>query len=238
MRGTQALFTLLGTAALAAATPATALDLLNAGDSGFVNSAFFQQVPNQTTGTGVIEPFLRLQANGTEQGFNTSVNNVLDNKDGIWTHPLLVSDVPVVNLGGTNYFKVLLDINQTGANPLLSLDQLKIYRQATGNISTLGGLTNEIYNLDGAGDTFIRLNYDLNPGSGAGDMFAYIPVKGTGDYFYLYSQFGTLNGSNDGFEEWAKVGVSPPIPEPETYALMMAGLGVMGFVARRRKKAE
>ncbi|MEO6746456.1 MAG: FxDxF family PEP-CTERM protein, partial [Caldimonas sp.] len=27
-----------------------------------------------------------------------------------------------------------------------------------------------------------------------------------------------------------------PIPEPETYALMMAGLGVMGFVARRRRK--
>lgn len=27
-----------------------------------------------------------------------------------------------------------------------------------------------------------------------------------------------------------------PIPEPETYALLMAGLGLMGFVARRRKQ--
>ncbi len=26
-----------------------------------------------------------------------------------------------------------------------------------------------------------------------------------------------------------------PIPEPETYAMMLAGLGLMGFVARRRK---
>ncbi len=29
-----------------------------------------------------------------------------------------------------------------------------------------------------------------------------------------------------------------PIPEPETYAMMLAGLGLMGFVARRRKQKE
>jgi hypothetical protein len=29
--------------------------------------------------------------------------------------------------------------------------------------------------------------------------------------------------------------MTQPIPEPETYALMLAGLGVVGFVARRRK---
>jgi PEP-CTERM motif-containing protein len=236
MRVKQAIAALICTTALGGAIPASALDLVTAGSSGFVNGAFFQQVPDQSTGTGVIDPFLRIQANGTEQGFNTSVNGVLDNKDGIWTHPLLVSDVPIVNLGGTNYFQVLLDINQTSANPLLSLDQLKVYRQATGDIGSIAGLTNQIYSLDGAGDTFIRLNYNLNPGSGAGDMFAYIPVAGAGDYFYLYSQFGSVNATNDGFEEWATVGVAAPVPEPETYALMMAGLGIMGFVARRRKR--
>jgi probable HAF family extracellular repeat protein len=29
-----------------------------------------------------------------------------------------------------------------------------------------------------------------------------------------------------------------PVPEPETYALFMAGLGLMGFIARRRKNGQ
>jgi len=29
--------------------------------------------------------------------------------------------------------------------------------------------------------------------------------------------------------------VLSPIPEPETYAMLLAGLGLMGFIARRRK---
>ena len=32
--------------------------------------------------------------------------------------------------------------------------------------------------------------------------------------------------------------MTAPIPEPETYALMLAGLGVVGFVALRRRKAR
>lgn len=30
--------------------------------------------------------------------------------------------------------------------------------------------------------------------------------------------------------------VTPPVPEPETYAMFLAGLGLMGFMARRRKQ--
>jgi hypothetical protein len=33
------------------------------------------------------------------------------------------------------------------------------------------------------------------------------------------------------------VPVTAPVPEPQTYALMLAGLGVVGWVARRRKQA-
>jgi hypothetical protein len=32
------------------------------------------------------------------------------------------------------------------------------------------------------------------------------------------------------------IGISDAIPEPETYAMLLAGLGLMGFVARRRRQ--
>jgi hypothetical protein len=32
------------------------------------------------------------------------------------------------------------------------------------------------------------------------------------------------------------VSITTPVPEPEIYAMMAAGLGLMGFVARRRKQ--
>jgi hypothetical protein len=37
----------------------------------------------------------------------------------------------------------------------------------------------------------------------------------------------------DGFGSYV-----PPVPEPETYAMLLAGLGMMGWVARRKKSAK
>lgn len=35
---------------------------------------------------------------------------------------------------------------------------------------------------------------------------------------------------------WFYYQPTPPIPEPETYALMLSGLGVLGYIGRRRRK--
>jgi hypothetical protein len=49
------------------------------------------------------------------------------------------------------------------------------------------------------------------------------------------------NDSKESLTDWDDmvIGINiAPIPEPETYAMLLAGLGLMGFVARRRKKAS
>jgi len=48
--------------------------------------------------------------------------------------------------------------------------------------------------------------------------------------------FLPVNGTSCGISDTAATGVFAPIPEPETYALMLAGLGAIAFAARRRRR--
>lgn len=49
-----------------------------------------------------------------------------------------------------------------------------------------------------------------------------------------------FTSSENSFEvgRFTTTAISAPVPEPQTYALLLLGLGVMGFTARRRKKPE
>ena len=228
----------------ASSAQATIVDLIN-GDSGTINGAIFEYTPPPGTGSGVITPFLRVQADGTEQGYNTSnPSPPFDDKTGVFTRDITFADLMTteVTIGGVNYFKVLLDVNQSGNGnaTFISLDQLQFYTSPIGgqNTTTVSSLGTLRYTFS-PGDA-VYLDASRNPGSGAGDMFAFIPVSdfaGTAptDFVYLYCHFGTTYASNDGFEEWSLV--VNPIPEASAFfpivGLLAADFSTQ-FVRRRQ----
>ena len=59
---------------------------------------------------------------------------------------------------------------------------------------------------------------------------------GVGKFYFDVK--GLADGTKGGFYTLTSTVVAVPIPEPEIYAMMAAGLGLMGFVARRRQQRK
>lgn len=262
---------------LVATAPATGTEynLTTAGSSASDiysgSTVLFNQINPQATGTGLIDSFVQIGQPGgsltTTQAYNTTVNTVLNNgASDQFNHALSLSSVPTVTVGGIVYREFVLDINETGATPLLSVSDIQVFLTNTGNqtVTSTNGTgqlqlkdSKLIYRLDGAGDDSIKMDYSLNHGSGSGDMIMLIPnslfVAGY-NQVVLYSSFGKPISQDDGFEEWfvcvnkstgapqactgstTLAGTTSQVPEPSAMLLLGAGLLYLARVSRQRKK--
>jgi hypothetical protein len=228
---------------------------LSDGGQVTINNATFVTVDQQPTGSGAIHSFLRIGAanQGVVEGYNTDGRPLqFDEKESAtFTRSQKLSDLKIVTRNGTQYYQFLLDINQESKAPLLTLNELEIYLgnapdllsyspNRSGGGTGFGPNSSFVYDLDQGTDNAIDLNYNLNSGSGSGDLWAYIPkanfdaAKAGNDnnFVYLYSKFGIPNANNDGYEEWSGVeGPNNNVPEPSS---LLVCLIICGLVATRR----
>lgn len=132
--------------------------------AGVGGNAIFQ-VPTgpYSVGTGLIEPFLTIQQNTAESGFNTDqkVSSVKD-KDGKqldikrtgqtgsvgFTNSLRLGAIPVVSWNNALYREILLDFNQNAGEEHLSLDVIRLFM----GTSSVGDLADYYSNTPGGHD--------------------------------------------------------------------------------------
>jgi len=247
--------------ALPSATGETVYDLTAKGSTATVGDATFATTDTQPTGTGVIQSFVRIGSNqDLVQGYNTDGTPQLDTKGGAFTHSVLLSSL---QLQADGTYRFLLDINQIGTDHRYNLNEVQLWVStdpslinyqsvftsgSTNGTDNLGFGTSaaKVYDLDTGTNSGILLNYELNHGSGSGDMFMNVNASvfdGLDSnktwYVYLFSAFGNPNPNNDGFEEWAALlgPENPPmpfVPEPATMALALSGLVGFGLMRLRR----
>lgn len=177
---------------------------------------FFCDADIRPTGTGVFDPFLRVNRDGAHKngdstpdtyssGWNTDARpqdgvSPFNDFDHSWTSSLPLSDVSLQNTvptgswggGLIDYALFTVDINQQanqGSN-LLSLNQFILYNCPIDDYTSLAPCTSFLDIFGGTTD-FVNFNYLLHEGSGSGDIDVYVPNAGfAGPYIALLDGWG------------------------------------------------
>jgi len=177
-------------------------------------------------GTGVFQPFVRIQesgngnkaSNGVETGFNTDGRSgvgqaakELDNHDKggtNWNHSIKLSDIPIVTVcadgsgsgtGCKQYYEFLLDTNEQGndTNAGISLDEFKLFTAAAGDIVTYTGY-DDTKGFTNFQLTGADLRYDMDagPGGDASILMDYRNFSGSGNGVDLQALVPVENFAN------------------------------------------
>lgn len=136
--------------------------------------------------------------------------------------------VPVTSTNPvTGSFSDILNFDVAAPNNIVgtTLSNLPVsftFGNSTFDIYKITGLTASLYSGSDAQGSLLSTFV-----GGAG----YSGLMSIGQYSVKVS--GNATGSSGGMYSFTAVAV--PVPEPETYAMFLAGLGLMGLIVRRRK---
>lgn len=112
-----------------------------------------------------------------------------------------------------------------------------------------GSIVNNTMTLDFSGFTSEWNGVSFNTSPDAGTLTTAVSLIGNGVYFYTADWTHLISAADGvaplfhGFNigvhlEGIAVTAITPVPEADTYAMMLAGLGLVGVAARRRRKAS
>jgi hypothetical protein len=155
--------------------------------------------------------------------------------------------------GLPNDFYLANGIWQLGIGSQPATSSYSVYQSGTAlNIGSGGAITNGTitdffgFGYVGAGQPANRFQFDLYSATKGMNGTTSLTLSGTGilrdtqGVFantaakFTLSTVGTATAVNNYSVSFSTV----PVPEPETYAMMLAGIGLMGFMARRRKQQQ
>ncbi len=172
------------------------------GSSCAFNDGFMIQFdPTGSAGSGTFPVFLKIQATGTEKGYNTDGALEFDTKET--TIAILLSQVPQVYLNGEWYREFPLDINES-VGVFVSLDAVQVFESLDDDCSGYNGFTagptdsyitcptnstHLVYDFDGPRDAsgvpvvdkWAGLDYSLQAGSGVADTILFVPDSNFND---------------------------------------------------------
>lgn len=136
---------------------------------------------------------------------------------------------------------IITEMNPDTFRSVWGLDpSVKVWGPYTNNL----GNGDEINLFDGAGNLVDRLTYGSNPRTrGISGHATSADALGANDVSqWVFSSVGDTEGS------WAnslgdigspgRTAFASPVPEPESYAMLLAGLGAIAGLVRRRRQGE
>jgi uncharacterized protein YjiK len=144
-------------------------------------------------------------------------------------------------LGGTSTMAPLFDPALMGLNTLSDVQTLSpvdslVGTNAADNLLVLSLGSKRLIEVNRQGD--VKSFFDLS-GVLAHNAIEGVTVDEKGTIYLVAEQ--VQDGSNLPLDPNPKsqlIVLTAPVPEPETYAMLTAGLGLLGFVARRKKKSQ
>lgn len=222
-------------------TRSNAFDYYNfnsfAGNSNFELSASGQRyltapsVPTYTPGTPAITGNNYISANYTF--LNNSINGVfnidshwsISDRDAVFTESVSAPSPIIFSLGtssmysGAPGYELRMTQSHTGdASLLLQASLIGITRDTHQLFS--------VFDINSAQDTSLTQRGTLRTNA----IYIYTPLHGATGNSGRADGHGMINLQIGGF-------VVSQVPEPETWALLLAGLGLTGWMARRRRTA-